>query len=118
LRGEALAEAYANMDVFTFPSRTDTFGNVVLEAFASARPAVVTNAGGPKFIVRDGTSGFVADTDGDFIERTTRLLADAGLRERMGAAARSQACGESWDSVFEQVYDGYRAGIQARLAPA
>lgn len=37
LRGHALAEAYANMDVFTFPSRTDTFGNVVLEAFASAR---------------------------------------------------------------------------------
>ena len=47
LRGEALAEAYANMDVFVFPSRTDTFGNVVLEAFASGRPAVVTDAGGP-----------------------------------------------------------------------
>lgn len=118
LRGEALAEAYANMDVFTFPSRTDTFGNVVLEAFASARPAVVTGAGGPKFIVRDGVSGFVADTDAEFIDRTKRLLKDAELRERMGAAARAQACGESWDSVFEQVYDGYRAGIQARLLPA
>lgn len=118
LRGEALAEAYANMDVFTFPSRTDTFGNVVLEAFASARPAVVTSAGGPKFIVREGVSGFVAETDEQFIERTTRLLRDAELRARMGANARLQACGESWDTVFDQVYEGYRVGIEARLRGA
>lgn len=118
LRGETLAEAYANMDVFTFPSRSDTFGNVVLEAFASATPAVVTNAGGPKFIVREGCSGFIARSDGEFIERTIRLLKDTGLRARMGANARAQASGESWDTVFEQVYEGYRAGIQARTPPA
>lgn len=46
LKGDALARAYAKMDVFTFPSRTDTFGNVVLEALASGVPAVVTNEGG------------------------------------------------------------------------
>lgn len=118
LRGEALAEAYANMDVFTFPSRTDTFGNVVLEAFASGRPAIVTNAGGPKFIVREGGSGFVAASDADFIEQTIRLLMDPDLLARMGESARLQASGESWDTVFEQVYDGYRAGIQARTPPA
>jgi phosphatidylinositol alpha 1,6-mannosyltransferase len=112
LRGEALAEAYANMDVFVFPSRTDTFGNVVLEAFASGRPAVVTDAGGPRFIVRDGVSGFVARSDAEFIERTTRLLCDRALRERMGSDARRQASAESWDSVFEQVYDGYRVALQ------
>jgi len=48
LRGEELAKAYANLDVFLFPSRTDTFRNVVLESFASGVPAVVTNAGGRK----------------------------------------------------------------------
>ncbi len=112
LRGEQLAEAYANMDVFTFPSRTDTFGNVVLEAFASGTPAVVTDAGGPKFIVREGVSGFVARSDSEFIERTARLLRDAELRARMGQAAREQASGEAWDAVFEKVYDGYRAGIE------
>jgi len=112
LRGEALAEAYANMDVFVFPSRTDTFGNVVLEAFASGRPAVVTGAGGPRFIVRDGISGFVAHSEAAFIERTMRLLCDTELREKMGADARTQACAESWDSVFEQVYDGYRVALQ------
>jgi glycosyltransferase involved in cell wall biosynthesis len=58
LKGDALARAYANMDVFTFPSRTDTFGNVVLEALASGVPAVVTNEGGPKFIIRNGETGF------------------------------------------------------------
>ena len=107
LRGEALAEAYANMDIFTFPSRTDTFGNVVLEAFASGKPAVVTGAGGPKFIVRDGVTGFVAHEDADFIARTARLLCDAELRARMGAEARIQASAESWDAVFDQVYEGY-----------
>jgi phosphatidylinositol alpha 1,6-mannosyltransferase len=118
LRGEALAEAYANMDVFVFPSRTDTFGNVVLEAFASGRPAVVTDAGGPKFIVRDGISGFVAHNDAEFIERTMRLICDAAMRERMGSEARRQALAESWDSVFEQVYDGYGVALQRFTARA
>jgi phosphatidylinositol alpha 1,6-mannosyltransferase len=118
LRGELLAEAYANMDVFAFPSRTDTFGNVVLEAFASGVPAVVTNAGGPKFIVREGESGFVAGTSDQFIDRTRALLCDADLRSHMGAKARAHAVGESWDAVFEKVYEGYPAGITARHSAA
>ncbi len=113
-RGEELAQAYADMDVFTFPSRTDTFGNVVLEAFASGVPAVVTDAGGPKFIVRDGVTGFVARDDSEFVEYAARLLQDSKLRSEMAAAARQQACGESWDSVFETVYEGYRIGIASR----
>lgn len=114
LRGEQLAEAYANMDVFVFPSRTDTFGNVVLEAFASHAPAVVTDAGGPRFIVRDGVSGFVAGSHGEFIERTAQLLRDSELRRAMGQAAREQAAGESWDGVFEKVYAGYRIAIETK----
>jgi phosphatidylinositol alpha 1,6-mannosyltransferase len=106
-RGEELAESYANMDVFVFPSRTDTFGNVVLEAFASGAPAVVTDGGGPKFIVNDRVSGFVAHSDAEFIEHTARLLNDTALRNRMSYAARVQACGESWDAVFDKIYAGY-----------
>ncbi|HET6207633.1 MAG TPA: glycosyltransferase, partial [Terracidiphilus sp.] len=60
LRGEALSAAYANMDLFVFPSHTDTFGNVVLEAMASGVPAIVTPDGGPKTIVRDGETGRIA----------------------------------------------------------
>ena len=110
-RGEDLARSYANMDVFVFPSRTDTFGNVVLEAFASGVPAVVTDAGGPKFIVNHGVSGFVAHSDTEFIEHTANLLRDAGLRASMGSAAREQAARESWDTVFDKVYEGYSAGL-------
>ena len=110
-RGEELAESYANMDVFVFPSRTDTFGNVVLEAFASGVPAVVTAEGGPKFIVKPGISGFVGVTSDEFVELTARLLRDFELRRNMSAAARNQACGESWDSVFRTVYSGYDTGI-------
>jgi len=106
-RGEDLARAYADMDVFVFPSRSDTFGNVVLEAFASGVPAVVTDAGGPKFIVNPEVSGFVAHSNAEFIAYTARLLKDAELRSRMAQAAREQACGESWDAVFDKVYAGY-----------
>ena len=105
------------MDVFVFPSRTDTFGNVVLEAFSSGVPAVVTNGGGPKFIVRHGESGFVAQSEQDFIAYTARLLNDKPLRTAMSRAALEQARGESWDSVFDQVYDGYRTGIRAKAKP-
>jgi glycosyltransferase involved in cell wall biosynthesis len=110
-RGADLSEDFANMDVFAFPSRTDTFGNVVLEALASGVPAVVTGAGGPKFIVREGLSGFVAYTDEEFVERVALLLRDTDVRAAMGRAAREQACGESWDEVFRQVYDGYRTAL-------
>jgi len=107
LRGEPLADAYANMDLFVFPSRTDTFGNVVLEAFASGVPAVVTDAGGPKFIVRHGISGLVAASDDEFIGHTAELLRNAPRRLQMATAARAQAGQESWDAVFEKVYAGY-----------
>jgi glycosyltransferase involved in cell wall biosynthesis len=111
-RGEDLSRDYADMDVFAFPSRTDTFGNVVLEAFASGVPAVVTNAGGPKFIVNHGVSGLVAQTDAGFAEHTARLLRDASLRGEMSRAAREQARGESWDEVFGKVYDGYLTALR------
>ena len=113
LRGPALAEAYANMDVLVFPSHTDTFGNVVLEALASGVPAVVTPDGGPKFIVQDGETGFIVAEDG-FAAAIVKLLRDRpGLRE-MRAKARHYALGCSWEAVFERVYAGYATAL-ARL---
>jgi phosphatidylinositol alpha 1,6-mannosyltransferase len=106
-RSVQLAQAYANMDVFVFPSRTDTFGNVVLEAFGAGTPAVVTDAGGPRFIVRDGETGIVARSDEDFVAATLRLLQDVPLRNRMSEAARRYALSQSWDAVFCDVYRGY-----------
>lgn len=110
LRGEALARAYADMDVLVFPSHTDTFGNVVLEALASGVPAVVTGDGGPKFIVREGETGFVA-ADEEFPAAIARLVRDRTLLRSMRTKAREYALGCSWDAVFEQVYAGYEAAL-------
>jgi phosphatidylinositol alpha 1,6-mannosyltransferase len=110
LRGAALARAYANMDVLVFPSHTDTFGNVVLEALASGVPAVVTPDGGPKFIVRDGETGFVT-ADDLFAEAVAGLVRDRARLEEMRLKARSYALGCSWDAVFERVYAGYETAL-------
>jgi glycosyltransferase involved in cell wall biosynthesis len=112
LRGEALSTAYANMDLFVFPSHTDTFGNVVLEALASGVPAIVTPDGGPKTIVRDGETGRIV-ADEKFAPAIAEILADHAKHAAMRIAARAHALTASWDSVFEGVYAGY-AGILPR----
>lgn len=112
LRGTALAQAYADMDVLVFPSHTDTFGNVVLEALASGVPAVVTPDGGPKFIVREGSTGFVT-TDDLFSQRVFELVSDRLRLEGMRASAREYALGCSWDAVFERVYANYEVALAA-----
>jgi glycosyltransferase involved in cell wall biosynthesis len=112
LRGEALAEAYANFDTFVFPSHTDTFGNVVLEALAAGVPAVVSTDGGPKFIVEHEKSGFVAKNEGEFIEYVDQLRRDSDLLAKMRLAARQHSeQAPSWDSVFTSVYDTYEKAL-------
>ncbi len=115
LRGVDLSRAYANMDLFVFPSHTDTFGNVVLEALASGVPAIVTPDGGPRYIVREGETGFVAE-DRDFAAAAARVLSDGALRERMRRAARTYALTASWDAVFESVYQAYAGGARRNSA--
>ena len=106
LRGNDLSRAYANMDVFVFPSHTDTFGNVVLEALSSSVPAIVTPDGGPRYIVKEGRTGFVAADDG-FADAILRILRDPAKHRQMRAAARADALNASWDAVFENVYEAY-----------
>ena len=107
LRDEALSRAYAGMDLLVFPSHTDTFGNVVLEALASGVPAIVTPDGGPKYIVRDGVTGLVVP-DSEFAGAVASLLNDPRRLAAMRLAARAHAETCSWDAVFDRVYDGYR----------
>jgi glycosyltransferase involved in cell wall biosynthesis len=107
LRGASLSRAYANMDLFVFPSHTDTFGNVVLEALASGVPAVVTPNGGPRFIVREGETGTIAD-DRDFAGAIADILRDPVQLEAMRTKAREYALNCSWDAVFDRVYAAYR----------
>ena len=114
LRGEALAQAYVDMDLLVFPSHTDTFGNVVLEALASGVPAIVTPDGGPKYIVRQGETGYVA-RDEDFAEAVGAVLNDTWRLTRMRRAAREYALGCSWDAVFDRVYAEYQPLLAMRI---
>jgi phosphatidylinositol alpha 1,6-mannosyltransferase len=116
VKGEALAQAYANFDAFLFPSRTDTFGNVILEALASGVPAIVTDGGGPKYLVEDGTTGFVTTTDRTFVEAALRIALEPNILESMRGEARTYAAKQSWDSVFNDVYKAYDCALHPAVA--
>ena len=83
LRGRDLARAFADMDLFVFPSRTDTFGNVIQEAAASGVASVVTAAGGPRNLVVRGVTGYVADSDPQFIAKVVELASDLDRLRRL-----------------------------------
>jgi phosphatidylinositol alpha 1,6-mannosyltransferase len=119
LFGEALARAYANMDLFVFPSETDTFGNVVMEAMASGTPAVVTSKGGPKYQVQNGVTGFVSTGEQDFIARIKQTMASPQLHRSLRVASRLAACRKSWEIVLDELHQAYQASLwQSASQPA
>jgi phosphatidylinositol alpha 1,6-mannosyltransferase len=109
LEGDTLATAYASADVFLFPSDTETFGNVTLEAMASGLPAVCADATGSNELVRSGVTGFLAPArDADaFLAHTERLVTDPALRAKLGAAARRYAEPYAWDAVLDRLLGYY-----------
>ncbi|MDZ7807982.1 MAG: glycosyltransferase [Gracilimonas sp.] len=76
LEGEELATAYASSDVFLFPSHTETFGNVTLEAMSSGLPCLVADATGSKSLVEDGVNGFLAEPENkaDFTKKLSQIV--------------------------------------------
>ncbi|HEY0792869.1 MAG TPA: glycosyltransferase [Chthoniobacterales bacterium] len=108
LDGKELATAYASGDVFLFPSTTDTFGNVILEAQAAGLPCVVSDHGGPQELVRHRVDGFVtrALDAADFAAALRRLVQDAKLRLLMGQRAREHVLTRSWTNAFRQFWEG------------
>jgi glycosyltransferase involved in cell wall biosynthesis len=89
-----------------FPSTTDTFGNVILEAQSSGVPVIVSDSGGPKELVEDRTNGLITrshDVD-DFTQAIGSLVTDAMLRQRMGAAARKSVMDRSWPNAFRKFW--------------
>lgn len=107
LSGEKLSEAYANMDIFVFPSETDAFGNVAQEAAASGVVPIVSDKGGPKYLVKHGETGFVAVGLNDFIKFSIELMDDRSKLAHMRERARKEALSISWDSIFAGVFDAY-----------
>src|SRR6266478_4196967 len=106
LRGAELAAAYASADIFVFPSTTDTFGNVILEAHASGLPVVVSDSGGPKELVAHKANGLITRSHDveDFAHAIQALVMDPALRERMGKSARNSVTDRSWPSAFRRCW--------------
>jgi glycosyltransferase involved in cell wall biosynthesis len=117
-RQEEVAVAMASADFLLFPSRTDTAGNVVLEAQASGLPVLVSDAGGPRENLRPAESGFVCGELHDFVRRAGDLLRHPRKRREMGAAAREYALTRRWQSALEPLYDSYMAIGLDRTATA
>ncbi len=119
LHGEELARAYASADVFLFASRTDTFGQVLLEAQASGLPVVAVAEGGPCSIVTDGVTGLLRPPDPHALGHALACLArDPQGRERMARAALAAVRERTWERALGQLGDGYRRALAAAPAEA
>jgi glycosyltransferase involved in cell wall biosynthesis len=107
LKGQELAAAYASGDIFVFPSTTDTFGNVILEAQAAGLPCVVSDLGGPSELVEHGHTGFVtrAFDIGDFAAALRRLVTDPELCREMGAHSRDRVQNRNWSNAFQAFWN-------------
>lgn len=109
LDGEALADAYAALDVFVHTGTEETFGQTLQEAMASRVPVVAPDVGGPRDIVDHGVTGYRYDgeDDGAMRRQVAELVADPALRERMGEAGRRAVVSRSWDAVCTQLLGYY-----------
>jgi glycosyltransferase involved in cell wall biosynthesis/predicted metal-dependent phosphoesterase TrpH len=110
LRGDELAALYASADVFCFPSTTDTFGQVLLEAGASGLPVVAAEAGGAPELVADGRTGLLVPSEQPraFAAALLRLAGDPALRARFGAAGREAALARTWPAAIAELRAAYR----------
>lgn len=100
LAGEELAHGYASADLFVFPSATDTFGNVVLEAQACGLPVIVSDEGGPRELMVEGDTGVVfrAGSTNDLVAAISYMISDPHHIPRMGINARRFTLDKAPDS--------------------
>ncbi|HST55749.1 MAG TPA: glycosyltransferase [Solirubrobacteraceae bacterium] len=112
LDGLELARAYASADIFLFPSRTDTFGQVILEAQASGLPIVAVAEGGPLTLIEDRATGLLRTPDPDALAAAVLELAGSPLlRERLARAALNAVRERTWERALEQLAEGYRSAL-------
>jgi glycosyltransferase involved in cell wall biosynthesis len=105
-----LASLYASSDIFVFPSTTDTFGNVVMEAQASGIPVIVTDKGGPKENIIEGKTGFIVkagDING-FVSSVLNLLDNEELLKKMKINARKYMESRSFENSHMELFELYK----------
>jgi len=120
LGGEELADAYAAFDLFVHTGTEETFGQTLQEAHASGLPVVAPRAGGPIDLVGTGVDGILYDpaTDGELRVAVSGLVADGGLRARMGEAGRRRVLGRSWTAICDELLEHYGSVMTARALAA
>jgi glycosyltransferase involved in cell wall biosynthesis len=120
--GEALGRLYASADVFCFPSTTDTFGQVLLEAGASGLPVVAADAGGAGELVVPGRTGLLVapEEPRPLAAALVQLAADPELRSRFGRSGRTAALSRTWPAAIAELGQLYRRllGLDATVRAA
>jgi glycosyltransferase involved in cell wall biosynthesis len=112
LEGAELARAYASADVFLFPSATDTFGQVILEAQASGLPVLAVAEGGPLALVRDRVTGLLREADAtQLADALLELAGSPLLRGRLARAGLSAVRERTWERALERLGAGYRRAL-------
>jgi len=115
LEGEDLARAYANADIFLFPSSTDTFGQVLLEAQASGVPVLAVARGGPLSLIEQRATGMLCEPEPRAMaDGLLELAASPLLRERLARAGLAAARARTWERALERLADGYRRALAGR----
>ena len=118
LTGRELAVAYASADIFAFPSITETFGNVVLEAMASGLAVVAPDIGATtEYATPETAVQFRAKDAESFAGQLLRLVDDAALRARIAASGLAFARATTWDSIFDRLVRDYRDVVASAQAP-
>ncbi len=109
LSGNDLSTVYASSDIFVFPSTTETFGNVTVEAMASGIPPICVREGGAYGIIKEGVTGLIAEPKNpyDLADKINRLLDDPVLRIRIAIAAFKFAQEQTWDKILDKLFDSY-----------
>ncbi len=116
--GLPLSQLYASCDLFLFPSRTETFGNVILEAMASGLPVVAYNAGGVGDILSQSQAGLACepgDREG-LAQACLSLLKSPGRSRLMAGRGLREAAKRSWGAINGALIQDYRDLAQARVA--
>lgn len=115
LHGDALARAYASADIFLFASRTDTFGQVLLEAQASGLPVVAVAEGGPCSLVTDGVTGLLRDATPEALaEAVVSLAANPAARARLATAALAAVAERTWERALGRLAAGYHRALDTQ----
>lgn len=114
LEGEPLAQIYASCDSFVFPSGTETFGNVVLEAMASGLPVVCTDSGGVTDFAYPDQNACVVQNQNvkSLTEGMLKVYKDAAYRKKISEQALHTAQKRSWETIFERLLISYDEAVR------